>query len=103
VTSCFILAGLWIVLITPETALAKKPSGGGGGGNDPVCFTLPYPVSGDGVWGDGLGDYCNSKKGKVEAIMNSNGGVTLRTNTAGHRDPYAGRTHVLRGLRRRRY
>ncbi len=25
VTSCFILAGLWAVLATPETALAKKP------------------------------------------------------------------------------
>ncbi len=30
VTSCFILAVLWAVLATPETALAKKPDGGGG-------------------------------------------------------------------------
>ncbi|MHC4629669.1 MAG: hypothetical protein ACYS9C_00200 [Planctomycetota bacterium] len=32
VTSCFILAALWAILATPETALAKKPDGVGGGG-----------------------------------------------------------------------
>jgi len=96
VTSCFILAGLWAVLAAPGTALAAPPEGkgkggGGGGGNDPVCFTF----LGGGVWSDGLGDYCNNKKGKVEAIMDSNGGVKLRTNTAGHRDPEAGRTFFV--------
>ncbi|MHC4510474.1 MAG: hypothetical protein ACYTAO_16220, partial [Planctomycetota bacterium] len=93
-TICIAVAGLWAVLATPETALAKKPSGGGGGGgNDPACFELDF--DGGGVWSDGLGDYCNNKKGKVEAIMNSNGGATLRTNTASHRDPYAGRTFFV--------
>ena len=29
-TICIVVAGLWAVLATPETALAKKPDGGGG-------------------------------------------------------------------------
>ncbi len=53
VTACLVLAGLWIVLATPETALAGKPEkppgqdkdkpggGGGGGGKDePTIFTV---------------------------------------------------------------
>jgi len=94
VTTFFILVALWAILATPGTALAKKPSGGGGdGGNDPTCFELDF--DGGGVWSDRLGDYCNNKKAKVEAIMNSNGGVKLATNTVAHRDPEAGRTFFV--------
>ncbi len=91
---CLTFATIWALLAVPGTALAAKGGKkGGGGGNDPVCLTFPDYVGGNGIAGvqsDGLGDYCNNKKGKVEAIMNENGGVRLVANTS-QNDPEAGR------------
>ena len=73
VTSCFILAGIWAVLATPETALAKKPDKppGGGGGDDGACCSLNFCITfreavTDVILSDGEGEYCNG--GKIVAI-----------------------------------
>jgi hypothetical protein len=90
VTSCIVLAGVWAVLVTPETSLAKgKPVGDGGGGNDSVCIEFDDAL-GDGVQSDGLGDYCNDKKKLTEALMDGHGHVELRTNSG--KDPDGGRS-----------
>ena len=95
VTSCIVLAGVWAVLVTPETSLAKgKPVGDGGGGNDSVCIEfLGGGVQSDGLDSDndGMADpYCNDKKKLTEALMDGHGHVELRTNTG--KDPDGGRS-----------
>ena len=44
VTACLVLAGIWAVLATPETALAKKPdhAGGGGGKFETVLYWVSF-------------------------------------------------------------
>jgi len=79
VTSCFILATLWAVLATPETALAVKPDKPPKppkDGDDDVkccslnfCITFRDDVEGnaiDAILSDGDGEYCNG--GKIVAI-----------------------------------
>ncbi len=90
VTSCFILAALWAVLATPETALAHKTgekhnhSGddGGGGGGDTVPTCVQFDVGS--VMGD-LGNtiYCDDKKAKVSVSITSNtGNFSLATSSS---------------------
>ena len=81
VTSCFILAALWAVLATPETALAHKDPDdpdhshgkGGGGDGDGACCSLNFCITfrdgendaiGSDVFGSGVpqDEYCNGKK-----------------------------------------
>lgn len=92
VTICFILAALWAVMATPETALAKKPGGGGGGevGQDiPVCIVFDDAV-GDDVKSDG-DFYCDGDSNKkVTAIVGRNFSIVLETNNSKKRT--AGRT-----------
>ncbi len=81
VTSCFILATLWAVLATPETALAVKPDKPPGkdkdGGGDGTCCSLNFCITfreNDAIGSDGLDEdddgktdpYCNG--GKIVAI-----------------------------------
>ena len=64
VTSCFILATIWAVLATPETALAKKP-GGGGGKPEALHGTATFrDALGDRVQSDGGGPYTDASIGK---------------------------------------
>jgi hypothetical protein len=69
--TCIVLAGLWAVLVVPETALAAKP------GNIPVCIEFE---TGGGVQSDD-GPYCDDKQLKIEAIMTPDGHVNLFPNT----------------------
>ncbi len=91
VTSCFILAGLWAVLATPETALAKKPTdpGGGGGGKDKVPTCVQFDDGGS-VMGDKVGEidnapYCHNKKEKITVefsnALSFGGHLHLQTNS----------------------
>lgn len=74
----------WGILWFASSTLAKgKPDGGGNKGNAKVCITLPAPGTGAGVYGDGLGDYCNNRKKKVEAYITQDGHLNLRPNTGG--------------------
>ncbi len=70
VTSCFILAGIWAVLATPETALAKKPGGGGG---------KPEALHGTATFRDALGDRVQSDGGGpyTDASIGKKGGATV--------------------------
>ena len=59
VTSCLVIAVMWAVLVTTETALAKQPGGGGGkpeGLRGSVVFA---DRDGDKIKSDGGGDYVN--------------------------------------------
>jgi hypothetical protein len=81
VMSCLVLAAVWIILVMPETALAKKPgSGGGDAGTAPVCVEF-RDEEGDGVQSDNGTPYCDDKQLKVEAIMTPDGHVNLQPNT----------------------
>jgi hypothetical protein len=81
VATCIVVAGLWAVLVTPETALAKKPGGGGGDtGVAPVCVEFS-DLSDDGVQSDNETPYCNDKQSKIKAIMTHDGHVDLQPNT----------------------
>ena len=79
-----VLAGLWAVLATPETALAKKP---GNGGPDGKTQDIPVRVviddlSGQGVLSDGGGAYIDSKKNHISTFVGRNAGqFILNTNT----------------------
>jgi len=46
VTACLVMAGIWAVLATPETALAKKPDKPGGGKTDDTTY-YSVEMSGD--------------------------------------------------------
>ncbi len=72
VTASLVLAAVWAVLATPETALAKKPGGGGGGGDTATCVQF----DGDGSVEGDLGNtaYCDDKKAKVSVSITSNTG-----------------------------
>lgn len=96
-TYCLVFTGVWVVLVSPQAALAKKPSGQGGGGDtghgtESVCV---YFLSGDGISADdsdGVPDeYCHNKKDKIEAVIDSGGFVRLTPNTVSHKDPDGGR------------
>ena len=68
VTACLVLAGLWAVLATPETALAKKPTdpGGGGGGKGgaaPNCVI--FDGGDDSVRSDDGTPYCHNKNENI--------------------------------------
>ncbi len=78
VTSCFILAALWAVLATPETALAHhRPGhggGGGGGGEDTVSTCVQFDDGGSVVGDLNNTIYCDDKKAKVSVSITSNTG-----------------------------
>jgi hypothetical protein len=71
IATCIVVAGLWVVLATPETAFAAKP------GNIPMCIEFE---AGGGVRSDD-GPYCDDKQLKVEAIMTPDGHFNLFPNT----------------------
>ncbi|TES89495.1 MAG: hypothetical protein E3J93_00365 [Dehalococcoidia bacterium] len=89
VTSCFILAGLWAVLATPETALAKKPTdpggGGGGGGKEKVPTCVKFDGGGSVVGDQGNTIYCHNKKEKITVefsnALSFGGRLHLQTNS----------------------
>ncbi len=97
-TICFLSAAVWAVLAVPDTALAKKPGGGGGGGggNTAVCVTFA-DLPGDGVQSDwfdtgatpGENPYCDSKKPKLQAVINADGDLLLTPNNSNN--PGSGR------------
>ena len=84
VTSCFILAALWAVLATPETALAHKDeadpdhSHGKGSEGDGDFKDIPVCIEGlaGGVKTDG-GNYCASERG-VTAFVGRRRSIVLR-------------------------
>jgi len=87
VTSCFILVGLWAVLATSETALAKKPTDppGGGGGKDTVPTCVQF-YDGGSVMGDqNNAIYCHNKKEKITVkfsnALSFGGHLHLQTNS----------------------
>jgi hypothetical protein len=71
IATCIVVAGLWAVLATPETAFAAKP------GNIPMCIEFE---AGGGVRSDD-GPYCDDKQLKVEAIMTPDGHFNLFPDT----------------------
>lgn len=56
VTACLVLAGIWAVLATPETALAKKPDGSKGGGKYLHLSVTFRDADGDRVTSDASDD-----------------------------------------------
>lgn len=91
VVSCIVLAGIWAVLATPETALAKKPTDppGGGGGKTTVPTCVQFDDGGS-VMGDKVGDldnapYCHNKKDKITVefsnALSFGGHLHLQTNS----------------------
>ncbi|MHC4557388.1 MAG: hypothetical protein ACYTFW_08375 [Planctomycetota bacterium] len=80
VTSCIVLAAVWVVLATSKTALAAPPEGKDKGSGDtgtaPVCIVF----EGGGIQSDD-GPYCDDKQLKVKAIMTPDGHVNLLPNT----------------------
>lgn len=84
VTSCLIVAVLWAVLATPETALAKKPGSGGPSGETqdiPVSAVID-DQSNEGVSSDGGGAYVDKKKDHISAFVGRRAGqFILDTNT----------------------
>jgi hypothetical protein len=93
VATCVAVAGLWVVLAMPATALAKgkKPPGGGGGGEVgqeiPICIAFEESLS---IKSDG-DIYCDGDSNrKVTAIVGRNFSIVLETNNSKKRT--AGRT-----------
>ncbi len=90
VTASLVLAGLWAVLATPETALAVKPDKpGGGGGGDKVPTCVQFDDT-DSVMGDKVGDidnapYYHNKKDKITVkfsnALSFGGHLLLQTNS----------------------
>jgi hypothetical protein len=78
VTSCFILAALWAVLATPDTALAK-PGKGGGGKKQEIQVRVTFDDSKAGVKSDGLGSYTRERGNKVKAFIGLGGQLRLQT------------------------
>ena len=79
---------LFIVMLTTMTlpsvshhAWAKKGRGDGGHGTTPVCVSFS-DLPGDGVQSDGIGQYCDSKKAKVLAEIDSDGDFFLEPNNS---------------------
>ena len=69
VTSCMVVATIWVILAGSQIALAKKPGSGGPGGETqdiPVCVTV---ANTDAIASDGDPLYCHSKKKHVGAII----------------------------------
>lgn len=76
VTASLVLAALWAVLATPETALADPPDNPPGqdkdkpGGGGDACCSLDFCITfrddvegdGDAILSDGEGEYCNGGK-----------------------------------------
>ena len=70
VTTCLVLAVLWAVLATPETALAKKPDNPGGGEPEALHGTATFEDrDGDRVRSDDGGPYTYTGSGKGGAIL----------------------------------
>ena len=85
VTSCFILAALWAVLATPETALAapKKPKPPKGGG-DGACCSLNFCITfreNDAIGGDELDE---DNDGETDPYFNGGKIVAIAGGTAKH-------------------
>ena len=92
VTASLVLAGLWAVLATPETALAdhkpghdKPGGGGGGGGKDTVTTCVLFDDGGDDIRSDDGMPYCHSKKDKITVkfsdALSFEGHLILNTNS----------------------
>ena len=80
VTACLVLATLWAVLATPETALAKKPGGGGGGKKQEISVSVTFRDDvGDGVKSDDGGPYTRERRNKVKAFIGMGGQLRLNT------------------------
>ncbi|MHC4165587.1 MAG: hypothetical protein ACYSWQ_01365 [Planctomycetota bacterium] len=96
VTSCLVMAALWAVLATPDTALAKKPvkpPGGGGGGETGQLISVGIAFDGTegyGIKNDGDVYIDGELKGKVTAVVGRNFNIVLGTNNSNKRT--AGRT-----------
>lgn len=79
VMASLVLAAVWAVLATPETALADPPEGKGkdkDGGNE-----IPVGIAFDDADGDGIKSDGDSKK-KVTAIVGRNFSIFLETNNS---------------------
>jgi hypothetical protein len=79
----FLGVAVLALLALPGSIQAKgKPSGGGGGSKDiPICVTVNDDVVNFDIISDGGGDYCDSKKDKITAIVGRNAGqFVLETN-----------------------
>ncbi len=95
VTGCFILAGLWAVLATPETALAHKDpenpghshggGGGGGGGKDKVTTCVQFDDPGSVMGDQNNAPYYHNKKDKITVkfsnALSFGGHLLLQTNS----------------------
>jgi len=80
VTACLVLATLWAVLATPETALAKKPGGGGGGKKQEISVSVTFwDRDGDAVQSDEEGPYTRERGNKVKAFIGMGGQLRLQT------------------------
>jgi len=83
VTASLVLAALWAVLTTPETALAepgKGKGGGGGGGGDQPCVTFD-DLARDDVRSDDGTPYCHNKKENITVKFSHDGHLKLNTNS----------------------
>lgn len=83
VTAPLVLAVLWAVLATPETALAKKPDKPGGSGEDTVPTCVQFDDVGSVVGDLGNTIYCNDKKAKVSvSVSSTTGHFNLETSSS---------------------
>lgn len=80
VSTCIVLAGLLTVLVTSETAFAKKP-GGGGEEIGPPCIIFDDNV-GDSVQSDDGTPYCHDPKAKITVEFTQDGHLGLDTNSS---------------------
>lgn len=70
VAACLVMAAVWAVLATPETALAKKPDNPGGGEPEALHGSATFrDALGDRVRSDGEGPYTYTGSGKGGAIL----------------------------------
>ena len=90
---CLALAFVWAVLAVPAIALAGKPDkppgkdkDGGDAGKTPACVEF-WDFPDDGVFSDGAGSYCDSKKLKVGYLQ------TKTTVEIKYTAPYANLVH----------
>ncbi len=88
VSTCIVLVGLLTVLVTPETAFAKRPEGGGEEAGPPCII---FDDVGDSVQSDDGTPYCHDPKTKITVEFTQDGHLGLDTNSSN-------KTDVGRGL-----
>jgi len=74
-----IVASLWAVLVTSETAFAKKP---GGGGEEAGPHCIIFDDVGDSVQSDDGTPYCHDPKAKITVEFTQDGHLGLDTNSS---------------------